>query len=341
MAGFAQSEEYASLVARFTSRGGYITPPEETALLYGIIQRVRPQLSLEIGTFFASTTRIMADAIVEGQIAGTVVTLDPFGQERAPRILQSWPEATRAVTDYRPWSSMHYFLDLENLGTPKGAESPLRVVFVDGHHNFEYALYDIIRSADHVAPGGAILIDNLEQEGPKTAVIEFLRWNPAWRLFYKGGLLSGNSIGRSTFIEDYDDQLLWGVLLAPTGIQVSTHPIKLVKRCIPYVPVHELRFNLRYLSHPGVLQVTYKYYAVPHDHHVTGRGWRECRRKVQAQLPRHASNAIVRFPTPLTLDIEPKEVNVCYEVDLHFESDASDAAYLLLDGREPLSLRSE
>jgi len=159
-------------------------------MLYAIVQRLRPQWSLEIGTFFAHTTRIMAEAIVDAGIDGKIITLDPFGQERVPNILQSWPEPLSAVTDFRSWNSMQYFLELETQGTAKGADSPLGVVFVDGHHNFEYALYDTIRSADHLAPGGAIIMDNLEQQGPKTAAIQFLRWNPAWSLFYEGHLFS-------------------------------------------------------------------------------------------------------------------------------------------------------
>src|SRR5687767_13701025 len=89
---FGKSPRYASLVARFRQREGYITPPEETAMLYAIVQRLRPQWSLEIGTFFAHTTRIMAEAIANAEIDGKIVTLDPFGQERVPDILRSWPE---------------------------------------------------------------------------------------------------------------------------------------------------------------------------------------------------------------------------------------------------------
>jgi predicted O-methyltransferase YrrM len=80
---------------------------------------------------------------------------------------------------------MQYFLELETQRVAKGADSPFGVIFLDGHHNFEYAFYDLIRSADHLAPEGAIVVDNLEQEGPKVAVVQFLRWNPALGRFYK------------------------------------------------------------------------------------------------------------------------------------------------------------
>ena len=207
---FGKSQGYAYLVSRFQQREGYITPPEETAMLYAIVQRLRPQWSLEIGTFFAHTTRIMAEVIVDAGIDGKIITLDPFGQERVPDILRSWPEPLSAVTDFRSWNSMQYFLELETQGTAKGADSPLGVVFVDGHHNFEYTLYDTIRSADHLAPGGAIITDNLEQQGPKTAAIQFLRWNPAWSLFYEGHLFSADNIDQSTIGVNPDGRTLWG-----------------------------------------------------------------------------------------------------------------------------------
>ena len=57
---FAQSLDYAPLVARFERRDGFITHPVETAMLYALIQRLCKPLTLEIGTFFVNTTRIMA-----------------------------------------------------------------------------------------------------------------------------------------------------------------------------------------------------------------------------------------------------------------------------------------
>lgn len=309
-------------------------------MLYAIVQRLRPQWSLEIGTFFAHTTRIMAEAITNAGIDGKIITLDPFGQERVPDILRSWPEQLSAVTDFRSWNSMQYFLELDTLATPKGADSPLGVVFVDGHHNFEYALFDVIRSADHLAPGGAIVMDNLEQQGPKAAALQFLRWNPAYSLLYKGKMFSVDTIDESTIGTSEDGEVLWGVLLAPAGIQVARHPTKLVKRNIPYTPIRELLFNVRHVSHPGTLHLTMAYFALPFDFHITGRGMLLQRASTEKALSGGESTLTIDFPSPLALEITSPDVNVHYEMELSYQSDVSDNAYAVLDGREPVSLQS-
>lgn len=336
---YSRSDEYLALVERFIALD-HITPAFETALIYAIIQRLQPQVTVEIGTFFAATTRIMAQAIVEGQVPGKLITLDPFGEHRVPGILAAWPEEMRAVTDFRPWNSMQYFLELETLGIPKGAGSPLGVVFVDGHHNFEYALYDIIRSADHLSPDGAIIVDNLEQEGPKTAVIQFLRWNPAWSIFYRGGVFTKGNVSRATFTVENEREVCWGVLLPPAGLQVSANTIKLMKRGIAYVAADELHLNLQHLSHPGTLNVSFTYFSIPYDFHITGEGMCSHHHKTRIPVPALASPLKVRFPATMALAIAPEGSNVCYEAELAFEGDASDNAYILLDAAQPFSLWS-
>ena len=235
---------------------------------------------------------------------------------------------------------MQYFLELETLGTPKGADSPLGVVFVDGHHNFEYALFDIMRSADYLAPGGAIMVDNLEQQGPKGATIQFLRWNPAWSLLYKGYLFSADNVDQPTIGVSHDGEILWGVLLAPAGIQAAAHPTNLTKRNISYVPLRALDFNLRHISHPGTLRLDILYYAVPHDYHITGKGISLQRSKGEACVSGRPSTVTVSFASPLALQITRPDVNVCYEIELSFESDVSSNAYVVFDSREPVLVQS-
>jgi hypothetical protein len=57
---------------------------------------------------------------------------------------------------------------------------------VDESHPFEYALFDLIRAAAHLAPGRNHRHRQYRQEGPRQAVNRFLAWNTAWR-FYAGG----------------------------------------------------------------------------------------------------------------------------------------------------------
>lgn len=337
---YSASDEYPATTLRMAARDGMIyTAPDETGTLYTLIRHLKPKLCLEIGTFFAHTSQIMAEAIHESGSGGKLVTIDPFGAERVPQIIQTWPAELQALTEFRPWSSMQYFLDMETHAVPKGAESPLSVVFVDGHHNFEYAIFDIVRSADHLTPGGVIVIDNLEQEGPKRAVAQFLQWNPAWSMFYKGAVYNAASLDPEMFQITYERETLWCVLLAPQGIQVARQVCKLMKRGVPYAPIAELAFKPQTVSHAGQLRANFVYYAIPYDFHITGEGMQSQRVSGTAQLTEGATHAVIRFETPLALNVH-SEMNIGYELELSYESDASKDAFIVLDAAEPVETAS-
>ena len=51
------------------------------------------------------------------------------------------------------------------------------VVFVDGNHDYEFALFDIGRAAKYMTPGGFIFVDNVAQPGPFFAARDFLSAN--------------------------------------------------------------------------------------------------------------------------------------------------------------------
>src|SRR5206468_573781 len=154
-------------------------------------------------------------------------------------------------------NSMTLFDDLETARAPKGGKSPLGLAFVDGNHNFEYALFDVIRSADFLAPDGAIVIDNMDQEGPRQAAARFLQWNPAWRLYAAGKVFDAGL--------DYADlaPVTWGVLLAPRGVQVSQMAFKFFERAVPHRTIRGIKFHAVESSGPGTLAVKLNYHAYP------------------------------------------------------------------------------
>lgn len=333
---FGQSHEYVTLVRRLKERHRALTPAEETAVIYALIQRLRPEWCLEIGSFFGETTRIMAEAIVNAGAAGKVITLDPFGHERMPSILASWPEAERAVTDFRPWNSMQFFVELQTLRIPKGADSPLGLVFVDGDHGFEYALFDIIRSADHLAPGGVIVVDNMEQEGPKRAALQFLAWNPAWRLYHNGNLFDADTITGSTIIGGGDTQWAWGVLIAPDGIQIARQTSKMIKYGLPHHALGELIIDLRHVSHSGILSLNIFHGAVPFDYHLTGIGIMGRFSRSVTTISVGQPSASIKFSTPLMLELNRPDMNVWCEIEASYRSEESENAFLLLGAKEPV-----
>lgn len=335
---FSQSDEYRSLIEQFKAREGAITNTEETAMLYAAIQYLRPACSLEIGTFFAHTARIMAEAIVGAKVEGKLVTIDPFGAERVPDIIKSWPQNLRQVTEFLPWNSMQYFLHLETMHMPKGNDSPLSVILVDGHHNFEYAFYDIMRSADHIAPGGVIFVDNLDQEGCHIAVSQFLKWNPAWKLFAQNRIVSFDTVHSPDFSG------FWGALIAPAGIQIAGGPSKFMKRSgISYTSIRGLSLNTIYTKESGNLDVNLSYYALPYDYHITGKGMiittYKGQQKVSANESDSKSEIIIDFPSPLILGtLDLTNMHVRYELELSYKNESTKDTYLLLDPAEPISL---
>jgi predicted O-methyltransferase YrrM len=333
---YTKSEAHRSLVAQL-SRRELMTDLHEISLIYGLIQYLQPEWCVEIGTFFAHSAQIMAEAIAESGGRTRLVTIDPFGRDRAPGIIASWPKRLQEVTEFRPVSSMDFFLDLETRGVPKGAASPVGIVFVDGHHNFEYALFDIIRSADHLTPGGVIVVDNLEQEGPADAVRRFLTWNPGWKLFYEGRLWDGGACPEFACSKDID----WGVLLSPPGIQIAAMGHKMQKRGLADPSVFALTFNLVEASRPGTLRINFLYMAQPYDAHISGMKGCQARRIVQDCPVSPGSTSIhAEFATPIIFDSPASAMNIFYELELRYRGDADRDAYILLDPKEPVSLAS-
>ena len=61
---------------------------------------------------------------------GKLITIDPFGKERVPDLMKTWPPQAQAVTEFKPAFSMEYFASLET-SAARGQATPLGVVFVD------------------------------------------------------------------------------------------------------------------------------------------------------------------------------------------------------------------
>jgi hypothetical protein len=53
--------------------------------------------------------------------------------------------------------------------------------FIDGNHDFEFALFDLQMSARMTRPGGVVLMDDANQSGPFWAAKAFLDQNPGWK----------------------------------------------------------------------------------------------------------------------------------------------------------------
>ena len=321
--------EYRARVAALQARAELrsITEADEMATIALWVEAVRPELCLEIGTFFAGTSRVICEALAAGGGPGKLLTIDPYGGHRVPDILTGWPAGLRDRVEFRPVNSMTLFDELETARTPKGGRSPLGLAFVDGNHNFEYALFDVIRAADFLAPGGAIVIDNMDQEGPRQAAARFLQWNPAWRLFAAGRLFDSSL--------RYADlaPVTWGLLLAPRGIQVSQMAFKFFERSVPHRVIRGVKFNAVEASGPGTLAVKLNYHAYPFDYHLTGTDMVQQVRTGEVRV-RPGEAPVLWFAEPAELVLPHREYNVNYELEALFTPDAG-AGYVLLDKDQP------
>lgn len=144
------------------------------SLLYILTRYLKPNHVLEIGTYKAGTSEILTHALsCNGH--GTLITIDPFGQERVPPILKSWPESLKKHIVYMPVSSMDCFIHIEQRNIL------FDFLFVDGDHSYEYALFDLQMAARSSKPGAIIVMDNVEQTGVYWAVKTFLSLCPDWR----------------------------------------------------------------------------------------------------------------------------------------------------------------
>lgn len=146
---------------------------EARALLHHLIVMRRPELALEIGTYHAGTTEVLARALWETG-HGHLETIDPFGAERCPSIIATLPEELRKRITFRSVTSAAHFDNAINRGVLYD------FVLVDGSHEFEFALFDLMCAARLMRPHGIIVLDNIEQPGPRFATKVFLGNNPEW-----------------------------------------------------------------------------------------------------------------------------------------------------------------
>jgi predicted O-methyltransferase YrrM len=143
------------------------------ALLHHLIVMQRPERVLEIGTMYAGTTEVLARGLWEAG-HGHVDTIDPYGAERCPPLIAELPADLRERISFFPTSSaMHFNEAIERRWA-------YDLVLIDGLHELEYVSFDLECAARVMRPGGLVVLDNIEQVGPRFATKHFLQRNPDW-----------------------------------------------------------------------------------------------------------------------------------------------------------------
>lgn len=144
------------------------------ALIYALVRNLQPEHVIEIGTYRGSTSQAICRAL-HANGSGFLHTVDPNDGGAIVKLIRRWPYDLRRRLCYYPTSSMEFF----TIAAYHSVTADL--VFVDGNHDYEYALFDVLSAARLLRPGGFIVIDNISQGGPIYAARDFMRDRPGWR----------------------------------------------------------------------------------------------------------------------------------------------------------------
>lgn len=196
-------------------------------LLYNLIRFIRPDYVVEIGTYQAGTAEALARAL-HANGKGSLTSVDPHPRFSIPNVAH-WPQELKKISHFFHGTSMCFFIELEHK-SHMGATPVIDMVFIDGHHDYEYALFDISMSARHISPGGIVVMDNANLTGVFWAAKEFLRLNPAWREI--GSAMTGHSDSApfESMGSSFPDTPFL-ILQAPKGITFGMLPTSYIGNC--------------------------------------------------------------------------------------------------------------
>jgi predicted O-methyltransferase YrrM len=167
---FRQTEEYFK--ANPASTRSLISPYGQ-ALMFSLIRNAHPDHVVEIGSFKGGTTECLSRAL-DANGRGVIHTIGPFDSEHFLPVLESWPDNIRSRVRFYPTDSMSFFMRIQREGIRPW------LVFVDGCHDYEFALFDIQCAARSLTPGGFIVVDNVSQVGPYFAALDFFKSTSGW-----------------------------------------------------------------------------------------------------------------------------------------------------------------
>jgi hypothetical protein len=168
-------QETVRWFAQDPTYGRSLLSPDAQALLFAMVRNLKPEHVFEIGTFQAGATEAIARAL-HANAGGTVHTVDPFGMPQVPAILSKWPREMRRRARFYPIDSMAFHMEATRLNLTSG------LTLIDGHHDYEFVLFDLNAACRSIAPSGFVILDNYSQPGPFLAVEDFCASALGWRL---------------------------------------------------------------------------------------------------------------------------------------------------------------
>ena len=221
--------------------------PEAQALLFTLTRNLKPAHVFEIGTFLAGTSEAICRALAANG-TGLLHTTDPFSLAAVPAILLKWPRQLRRHVKFYHLDSMAFFMRMEQMGVRS------QLTFIDGRHDYQFAMFDLSMAARTLAPGGLIFLDNVSQPGPYLAVTDFLRDTPGWRECGNPGDRARDGL---PFDKErariHNSDLI--ALRAPSGLVVGARPVTLGERGFDRREVRGVKLTIAEKSSRGTLSI--------------------------------------------------------------------------------------
>ena len=321
-----QANETQVIAKSFEPHSAGSPLPDVQAIMYQLLRETGSANILEIGTLFAGSTHVLARA-AHAVGNGTVVTIDPFGGDRVPAILQELPTELSGMVHFYPYNSMELFL--KNLQ----AQIEFDAVFIDGDHSYAGAHFDLFSAAQCVKPNGLIVMDNTNESGVTHAALEFIERFPNWRVLG----VSSNDIERGYEMKNGILQSLGTAqlyMIKPAGTSLGKFPLKFHVNPPNCTGGNELRLHLTSPSVPGKLDFRGQLLARHHDFHLTGTGVERYLRLGTHVVEKGLSN--IRIPVePVRFEADSSNHNFELVLEFQFIADTAGEA-LELDGEPEL-----
>ncbi|WP_421999803.1 class I SAM-dependent methyltransferase [Reyranella sp.] len=301
---------------------GSLMSDESRAVLYSLLRILRPTYIAEIGTFMAGTTEVLARACWENNW-GIVYTTDPFGAKRCPGIIRRWPEDLRKYASYHPLTAADFFYYLD------GRCISLDFTLIDGNHDYEFAMFDLLMTSRRCRANAVIVMDNAEQSGPFRASRDFLELNPLWREM--GNAVAGHdpsvpfdaaraSLPDTTFI----------ILQGPPFQPVDRGPISWGQMKTKSTRVTGVNWPLAAQDCAGTL-----HYQVIFRAFRDGQAPVEVKTISKLRIDAHdAETREHRFPEPLQ---HPEGAHYTVEIDASWQADPGAPPLALTSSPEPIA----
>jgi predicted O-methyltransferase YrrM len=235
---FVAAAEYFS---RIPSRS--LLSAVSQAHLYFAIRSLKPENVVEIGTYHAGTSECIARALASNG-NGHLYTISPHAGDIIRANIAAWPDPLARMVTYHETDSAMFFQQYAESGRTAS------IYLIDGNHDFEYVLFDLLAAAKCSTSRTLIFMDNISQAGVYAAGKLFAQTNSAWELL---GLSTADNGTHHLFdpARSAIPQTDFAVLASPPGPVIASDRCYLPGlRRVQYSKAIGLRLRLRQAIDP-------------------------------------------------------------------------------------------